>query len=48
MKRNFRIMAAILTICGASVFTACNVDNSDNPATNSLVEKIQGKWTAVW
>lgn len=27
------VLAAILTICGASVFTSCTTDNSDNPVT---------------
>ena len=38
------MMAAIL-VCGASVFTSCSNDNSDNPtAGDALAEKIVGKW----
>lgn len=39
------MMAAILTICGASVFTSC-LSNYDDPAQPDLnvAEKIVGKW----
>ena len=36
MKRNFWMLAAILTICGSFVFTSCSTDNDD------LVEPEQG------
>ena len=29
------VLAAIL-VCGASVFTACTIDNADNPAQSNL------------
>ena len=39
------VLAAIL-VCGASVFTACTIDNADNPAQPdlNLAEKIIGNW----
>lgn len=44
MKKIMHWMLAAILICGASVFTACTSDNSDNPINNSLAQKIQGKW----
>ena len=39
------MLAAILIICGASVFTGCTDSNGDNPVgENNLSEKIIGKW----
>ena len=41
------MLAAILTICGTGVFTACTVDNADNPAVEpdlNLAETVIGKW----
>ena len=39
------VLAAIL-ICGASVFTACTNETSDNPVqpSNNLADKLIGKW----
>ena len=39
------MIAAILTLCGASVFTSCS-SNDDNPSQSdlNLSEKIIGKW----
>jgi hypothetical protein len=39
-------MLAAILICGASVFTSCTSDTSDNPVTPdlNLSEKIIGKW----
>ena len=40
-------MLAAILICGASVFTSCTVDNTDNPAVEpdlNLAENIIGKW----
>lgn len=43
-KRVLWMMAAILTLCGATTFTSCtNEDNPADPADN-LSEKIIGKW----
>ena len=47
------MLTAILCICGASIFTSCSNDNSDNPADaetgapaiEGLAEKMMGKWT---
>ena len=44
MKKLIQWVLAATLICGASVFTACTSDNSDNPTGSSLAEKIQGKW----
>ena len=48
MKKTYVwMLAATLVICGASVFTACTVDNTDNPASSSqqeLEESIIGLW----
>ena len=44
MKKIMHWMLAAILICGASVFTACTSDNSDNPINNSLAQKIQGKF----
>ena len=46
MKKYFNLMLAAILICGASVFTACTSDSSDNPVTPdlNLSEKIIGKW----
>ena len=39
------VLAAILIISGASVFTGCTDSNSDNPVDEKfLSEKIIGKW----
>lgn len=44
-QKRLWMLAAILTICGATVFTACSSDNDDNSVVdNSLAEKIVGKW----
>ena len=39
------VMAAILAICGANMFTSCT-SNDDNPSQpeNNLAEKLIGKW----
>ena len=38
------VLAAILTISAASVFTSCS-NNDDNPAVDDgLAEKVLGKW----
>lgn len=41
MKKTLTILAAILTLCGASVFTSCSDDdnNSNNLSNNSDIEK---------
>ena len=46
MKRMIHWMFAAILICGASVFTSCTSDTSDNPVTPdlNLSEKIIGKW----
>jgi hypothetical protein len=46
MKRMIHWMLAAILICGASVFTSCTSDTSDNPVTPdlNLSEKIIGKW----
>ena len=44
MKKMIQWVLAAILICGASVFTACTSDDSDNPINNSLAQKIQGKW----
>ena len=46
MKRMIHWMLAAILICGASVFTSCTSDISDNPVTPdlNLSEKIIGKW----
>ena len=47
MKRMVQWMMAAILICGTSVFTACNVDNVDNPAVEpdlNVAEKIIGEW----
>ena len=40
------VMAAILTLCGTSVFTACTVANDDNPAQPdpNVAKYIIGQW----
>ncbi len=46
------MLTAILCICGASIFTSCSNDNSDNPADaetgapaiEGLAEKMMGMW----
>lgn len=46
-KRVFQwVLAAILTICGTSVFTACTTDNADNAVKpiDNLSQKLIGKW----
>ena len=35
---------AVIIICGAGIFTSCMSDNGDNPASDSLTEKVVGKW----
>ena len=41
------MMAAILTICGATVFMSCS-SNDDNPAQPDLnVQQLVGKWLYV-
>jgi len=42
-KKMFMVLAATL-ICGASVFTSCTSDTSDNPVVDNLAEKLIGKW----
>lgn len=42
MKKYLWIMAAILIICGANVFTACTSDNDDNP-TPQLSDTLDAK-----
>ena len=37
-------MRAATLVCGAGAFTACTSDNDDNPVSNSLAEKVVGKW----
>ena len=46
MKKMYVWMMAAILVCGESVFTACTVDNADNPAQSGLnvAEKIVGKW----
>lgn len=41
MKKIFTMLAAILTLCGTSVFSSCSKDKEDN---TSLAEKLVGKW----
>ena len=33
MLKNLKWVFALLTVCGASVFTACSTANDDNPTT---------------
>jgi len=46
MLAAIRPLVLIMVFCGASVFTACTVENADNPVapTDNLSEKIIGKW----
>lgn len=41
MKKIFTMLAAILTLCGTSVFSSCSKDKEDN---TGLAEKLVGKW----
>ena len=38
------MLAAILAICGASVFTSCSSDDDDSNQADNLSEKIMGRW----
>ena len=43
-------MLTAILICGTSVFTACTVDNADNPTVEpdlNLAENLIGKWINV-
>ena len=40
------VFAAILVICGTSVFTSCTT-NDDNPVIDNLAEKLVGKWLYI-
>jgi hypothetical protein len=46
MKKIMNWVLAAILVCGASVFTACTIDNADNPAQPdfNLAEKIIGNW----
>ena len=49
MKKIINWMLAAIMICGASVFTSCTNDTSDNPVTPvepdlNVAEKIIGRW----
>jgi len=44
MKKAKLWMLAAILICGATVFTSCTSGNDDNPASDSLTEKVVGKW----
>ena len=49
LKKNYKIMknlklgmfAAILAICGSSVFTSCKKAQAENPATEQKVEEVE-------
>ena len=45
-KKLIGVLAAILVICGTSVFTACTSDNGDNPTPGGTTAEIVGRWTA--
>ena len=46
IKQQLKWVLTAILICGSSVFTACTVDNPDNPVKpiDNLSEKIIGKW----
>ena len=46
MRNLEKWMLAAILICGASVFTACTKEKSDNPVqpSNNLAVKLIGKW----
>ena len=47
MKKMIQWMLAAILICGTSVFTACTVDNADNPTVEpdlNLAQNLIGKW----
>jgi hypothetical protein len=48
MKKNLLwMLAAILIICGVGVFTACTVDNVDNPASITAFPQLGDTWDAA-
>ena len=46
MKKTFTMIAAIIILCGASLFTSCSDDKEDS-SHPSLAEKLVGKWLYV-